>query len=96
VKNGPPKTQSNVNGLLLCIPKLNNQININHCKRQAHEKSLNNLPIFFLSRRQNTLEINKSTKLWYGQTMAKKKNTSHLVNNTNEVQIIEIPTNPPK
>jgi hypothetical protein len=47
VKNGPPKTQSNVNGLLLCIPKLNNQININHCKRQAHEKSLNNLPVFF-------------------------------------------------
>jgi hypothetical protein len=37
----------------------------------------------------------KSTKSRYGQTTATKY-TSHLTNNINEVQIIEISTNPPK
>jgi hypothetical protein len=33
--------------LLLCIQKLDTQININYYKRQAHEKSLNNLSVFY-------------------------------------------------
>jgi hypothetical protein len=37
--------------LLLCISKLDTQININHCKPQTHDKSLNNLPVFSTTKR---------------------------------------------
>jgi hypothetical protein len=75
---------------------LDTQININHCKRQAYEKSLNNLPVFFY------YEGKTHEKLIYQQSRdiikqrQKNKNTSHLANNTNKIQIIEIPTNLPK
>jgi hypothetical protein len=111
MKNGPPKIRPDPDPvralrpaqfflfyfiftftLLLCISKLSTKININHCKRQAHQKLINNMSIFFYHEGK-AHEI--STKSRYGQTTA-TKNTSHLTNNINEVQIIKIPTNPPK
>jgi hypothetical protein len=69
------------------------QINVNHCKCEAHEKFVKQ-PVFFLSRRQNTWKKNQPNRDMINQRQ--QKNKTYLANNTNEVQIIEISTNPTK
>jgi hypothetical protein len=79
---------------LLCIPKLNTQININYCKHQTHEKSINTCLFFYHEGKTHEKSTNQPSSDMIKQWQ--QKNTSHLTNNINEVQIIEISTYPPK
>jgi hypothetical protein len=79
MENGPPKMVSGpirafgptrgffkkkAPALLLCIQKLDTQININYYKRQTHEKSLNNLSVFYYEDKTMRIQQTNQTVIW--------------------------------